>query len=143
MHGCCLTAMLPFRLGRLPDAKAEQGTISEGIMPRHCLTLDLKDDETAISEYKRYHVKIWPEVKQSLVDAGILEMEIYLAGTRLFMIMDVSDSFSLSAKATADANNARVQEWEALMARFQQELPQSRPGQKWVTMERVFSLAAQ
>jgi len=112
-------------------------------MPRHCLTLDLKDDETAISEYKRYHVKIWPEVKQSLVDAGILEMEIYLTGTRLFMIMDVSDSFSLAAKATADANNARVQEWEALMARFQQELPQSRPGQKWVEMEKVFSLAAQ
>lgn len=112
-------------------------------MQRHCLTLDLKDDETAISEYKRYHVKIWPEVKQSLLDAGILDMEIYLTGTRLFMIMDAGDKFSLPAKATADAANARVQEWEALMARFQQELPQSRPGQKWVAMEKVFSLAAQ
>jgi L-rhamnose mutarotase len=105
--------------------------------------LDLKDDQTAIEEYKRYHVKIWPEVKQSLIDAGILEMEIYLAGTRLFMIMDVGDKFSLSAKAAADAANAKVQEWEALMARFQQELPQSRPGQKWVVMEKVFSLADQ
>jgi len=112
-------------------------------MPRHCLTLDLKNDQTAISEYKRYHVKIWPEVKQSLFDAGIVDMEIYLAGTRLFMIMDVSETFSLSAKAAADAANARVQEWEALMARFQQELPQSRPGQKWVVMEKVFSLDAQ
>ena len=112
-------------------------------MPRHCLTLDLKDDQTAISEYKRYHVKIWPEVKQSLLDAGVVEMEIYLAGTRLFMIMDVTDKFSLSAKAAADAANARVQEWERLMEQFQQELPQSRPGQKWVVMEKVFSLAAQ
>jgi len=112
-------------------------------MPRHCLTLDLKDDETAIAEYKRYHVKIWPEVKKSLVDAGIEEMEIYLAGTRLFMIMEVSDRFSLSAKATADAANPKVQEWEALMGRFQQELPQSRPGQKWVLMEKVFSLKEQ
>jgi len=105
--------------------------------------LDLKDDQTAISEYKRYHVKIWPEVKQSLLDAGVVEMEIYLAGTRLFMIMDVTDKFSLSAKAAADAANARVQEWERLMEQFQQELPQSRPGQKWVVMEKVFSLAAQ
>src|SRR5690242_7000126 len=113
---------------------------TEGTMPRHCLTLDLKDDETAIAEYKRYHVKIWPEVKKSLVDAGIEEMEIYLAGTRLFMIMEVSDRFSLSAKATADAANPKVQEWEAHMGRFQQELPQSRPGQKWVLMEKVFSL---
>ncbi len=112
-------------------------------MPRHCLTLDLKDDQRAIAEYKRYHVKIWPEVKESLLEAGILEMEIYLAGTRLFMIMDVDDRFSLSAKATADAANHRVQEWEALMAGFQQELPQSRPGQKWVKMEKVFDLAAQ
>ena len=72
-------------------------------MPRHCLTLDLKNEPTAISEYKRYHVRIWPEVRQSLHDAGVLEMEIYLAGTRLFMIMDVNDTFSLSAKAAADA----------------------------------------
>lgn len=112
-------------------------------MPRYCLTLDLKDDETAISEYKRYHVKIWPEVKKSLFDAGIVDMEIYLAGTRLFMIMDVNENFSLSAKAAADAANTKVQEWEALMEQFQQELPQSKPGQKWVVMEKVFDLAAQ
>jgi L-rhamnose mutarotase len=112
-------------------------------MLRHCLTLDLKDDQTAISEYKRYHVKIWPEVKQSLLDAGVLQMEIYLAGTRLFMMMDVSDAFSFSAKAAADAANARVQEWETLMEQYQQALPQSRPGQKWVVMEKVFDLAAQ
>lgn len=112
-------------------------------MPRHCLTLDLKNDERAISEYKRYHVKIWPEIKKSLFDAGIVDMEIYLAGTRLFMIMDVDDNFSLSAKAAADAANAKVQEWETMMEQFQQELPESAPGQKWVVMEKVFSLAAQ
>jgi L-rhamnose mutarotase len=112
-------------------------------MPRHCLTLDLKDDATAIAEYKRYHVKIWPEVRQSLLDAGIVDMEIYLTGTRLFMIMDVNETFSLAAKASADAANAKVQEWEAIMGQFQQPLPQSRPGQRWVEMERVFNLAAQ
>jgi L-rhamnose mutarotase len=105
--------------------------------------LDLKNDENAISEYKRYHVKIWPEVKKSLLDAGIIDMEIYLTGTRLFMIMEVDDQFSMSAKAAADAANAKVQEWERLMEQFQQELPQSNPGQKWVVMEKIFSLAAQ
>lgn len=112
-------------------------------MPRHCLTLDLKDDAQAIAEYKRYHVKIWPEIRDSLFAAGITDMEIYLLGTRLFMIMDVNETFSLSAKAAADAANARVQEWEAIMGHFQQPLPQSRPGQRWVVMERVFSLAEQ
>lgn len=112
-------------------------------MPRYCLTLDLRNDAAAIAEYKRYHVKIWPEVKKSLLDAGVLDMEIYLMGTRMFMIMEVNHEFSLSAKAAADAANAKVQEWEAIMSGFQQPLPGSRPGQRWVLMERVFSLAQQ
>ena len=112
-------------------------------MPRHCLTLDLKDDQTAISEYKRYHVKIWPEVKQGLIDAGVVEMEIYLLGTRMFMIMDVNDTFSLSAKAVADAVNAKVQEWETIMHGFQKQLPGAKPDQYWMVMDRVFNLADQ
>jgi L-rhamnose mutarotase len=112
-------------------------------MPRHCLTLDLKNDETAIEEYKRYHLKIWPEVKQGLLDAGVLEMEIYLLGTRMFMIMDVDDRFSLSAKAAADAANAKIQEWEAIMHGLQQQLPEARPDQWWMVMDRVFDLGSQ
>src|SRR5271170_4657268 len=112
-------------------------------MPRHCLTLDLKKNETAIAEYKRYHVKIWPEVKQSLLDAGILAMEIYLLGTRMFMIMDVDDKFSLSAKAATDAVNAKVQEWETTMQQFQQQLPEARGDQWWMVMGKIFSLDEQ
>lgn len=112
-------------------------------MPRHCLTLDLKNEEAAITEYKRYHEKIWPEVKQSLFDAGIVDMEIYLLGTRMFMIMEVNERFSMAAKAAADAANEKVQEWETLMHRFQQQLPSAAPGQWWMVMDRVFSLAEQ
>ena len=112
-------------------------------MRRHCLTLDLKDDATAIAEYKRYHVKIWPEVKQSLFDAGVEEMEIYLLGTRMFMIMDVNESFSLSSKAAMDLANAKVQEWETIMHGFQRQLPGAGADQYWMPMERVFSLAEQ
>jgi len=112
-------------------------------MPRHCLTLDLKDDPTTISEYKRYHEKIWPEVRDSLFAAGVLDMEIYLLGTRMFMIMDVSDEFSLARKAEMDLANPRVQEWEQIMYGFQQDLPFTKPGQKWTPMEQVFSLAKQ
>jgi L-rhamnose mutarotase len=112
-------------------------------MRRLCLTLDLKNDETAISEYRRYHVKIWPEVRDSLIEAGVIDMEIYLLGTRMFMIMDVDDTFSLSAKAAADAVNAKVQEWETIMHRFQEKLPQSGPEQWWVVMDRVFNLSDQ
>jgi L-rhamnose mutarotase len=112
-------------------------------MRRYCLTLNLKDDETAITTYKRYHQKIWPEIRDSIFAAGILDMEIYLLGRRLFMIMEVSDDFSFAVKAAADAANPKVQEWETLMETFQQPLPESKPGQKWVLMERIFSLQEQ
>jgi L-rhamnose mutarotase len=115
----------------------------ENPMKRYCLALDLKDDETAVAEYSRYHQKIWPEIRDSIFAAGILDMEIYLLGRRLFMIMEVADNFSFADKAAADAANPKVQEWETLMERFQQPLPESKPGQKWVLMERIFSLQQQ
>src|SRR6266581_7959585 len=102
---------------------------------RYCLTLDLKDDSKLIAEYKRYHEKILPEITQSLKDSGIEDMEIYLFGTRMFMIMKVNESFSFEAKTQADQINPRVQEWERLMGTFQKSLPQAKPGEKWLLME--------
>ncbi len=107
---------------------------------RYCLTLDLKDDPQLIAEYKRHHRNVWPEIRKSIRDSGIVGMEIYLLGARMFMIMEVDDSFSFEAKGAADRNNPRVQEWEQLMWKFQQPLPQARPGEKWLLMERVFKL---
>ena len=112
-------------------------------MPRHCLTLDLNDNAQQIAEYKRYHETIWPEVRDSLFAAGVLNMEIYLLGTRMFMIMDVSEDFTPARKASMDAANPKVKEWETIMHGFQRELAQAKPGEKWLPMERVFDLAAQ
>ena len=107
---------------------------------RYCLTLDLKDDPNLIAEYKRYHEKIWPEITQSIRDAGIRDLEIYLRGARMFMVLEVDESFSFEAKGEADRKNPKVQEWENLMWKFQKPLPEAQPGEKWLLMERIFSL---
>jgi L-rhamnose mutarotase len=107
---------------------------------RFCLTLDLKDDPTLIADYKRHHEKIWPEITQSIRDAGIVGMEIYLLGARMFMVMEVNEKFSFEAKAAADRLSPKVQQWEDLMWRFQQPLPQAAEGEKWMLMERIFKL---
>ena len=112
-------------------------------MKRYCLALDLKDDEELVAEYKQYHAAVWPEIKASIVGAGITEMEIYLLGRRLFMVMEVDDSFSFEAKAAADLANPKVQEWETLMWSFQKALPHAAPGQKWLPMGQIFDLDAQ
>jgi L-rhamnose mutarotase len=109
---------------------------------RFCLTLDLKNDPAVIAEYKRYHQKIWPEITKSIKDSGIEDMEIYLLGTRMFMIMEVNEHFSFEAKSQADGKNPKVQEWESLMWKFQQSLSEAKPGEKWLLMERIFKLEA-
>jgi L-rhamnose mutarotase len=113
-----------------------QGAMSQ----RYGLTLDLQDDPQLIAEYKKHHEKVWPEIVKSIKDSGIEDMQIFLLGTRMFMIMDVSDSFSFEAKAAADRSNPKVVEWEKLMWKFQKPLPQAKPGEKWLLMERVFKL---
>jgi L-rhamnose mutarotase len=107
---------------------------------RYCLTLDLKNDPALIAEYRKYHEKIWPEITKIIEDSGIEDMEIYLLGTRMFMIMEVNDRFSFQEKAAADLANPKVREWEQLMWKFQQALPQAKPGEKWLPMERIFKL---
>jgi L-rhamnose mutarotase len=107
---------------------------------RYCLALDLKDDKSLIEEYESYHKNVWPEIIRSIKGSGIEDMEIFRAGNRLFMIMEVNESFSFEAKNKADKENLKVQEWETLMWKFQKALPFARPGEKWVLMNKIFNL---
>jgi len=107
---------------------------------RFCFTLDLQDNPDLLAEYRRYPEKLWPEVTESIHSSGIEDMEIYLLGTRMFMVMDVNESFSFEKKAKADQQNPKVQEWEKLMWKFQRALPEAKSSEKWLRMERIFKL---
>ena len=109
-------------------------------MKKYCLALDLKDDLDKINEYKDYHQDIWPEISKSLKDSGILNAEIYNTGNRLFMIIEVDKTFSFEKKLKMDLENPKVQEWEELMWNYQQALPESEKGSKWVLMDKIFDL---
>ena len=107
-------------------------------MRKYCLACDLKDDENLIKAYEDYHKDVWPEIKDSLKQAGILEMEIYRTGNRLVMIIHVDRDFSFEKKAELDLSNPIVQQWERLMSEFQKQIPWAGPDVKWVLMNMVF-----
>ena len=109
-------------------------------MKRYCLTLDLKNDPALIAEYEQRHKDIWPEIEKSMVDSGVTDVEIYRTGTRMIMIFEVDDTFTFERKAAMDAVNPKVQEWEMLMWKFQQPLAASKPGEKWVVMDKIYQL---
>jgi L-rhamnose mutarotase len=109
-------------------------------MQRHCLTLDLKNDPDLIDQYINLHQNVWPEIKNSIQDSGISNLEIYNLGDRLFMIIEANADFSFEKKAKLDAQNPKVQEWDTLMWQFQKALPESKPGEKWIVMNKIFEL---
>jgi L-rhamnose mutarotase len=111
---------------------------------RHCLMLDLQDDPALIAQYEAHHRAIWPEVREHLRQQGVTGMEIFRLGTRLCMFMETDDAhFDADRMAQAEAQDARLQAWEALMWRFQAPTPWTPAGRKWVPATRIFDLAAQ
>jgi L-rhamnose mutarotase len=112
---------------------------------RYALTLDLRDDPELIAEYKRVHSPegSWPEIAAGIRAVGILDMEIYLEGTRLFMLMETPADFAFDARMALLATLPRQAEWEAFVSRFQRlqhSTPEASSAEKWRPMERIFTL---
>jgi L-rhamnose mutarotase len=104
--------------------------------------LDLRNEPQAIAGYERWHRAdtIWPEVVKSIRQSGIVDMRIYRTGNRLVMVMETGPAYDAAVKAASDRADPRVQDWERLMDTFQQRLPWSAEGQKWVPMDEIFRL---
>jgi L-rhamnose mutarotase len=112
-------------------------------MTRHVLTVDLRDDPTAIAAYVAHHRRVWPEVLGSLRRAGVREMTIYLLDRRLVMVVEIDGADVRQAFAQHMAAGPRVTEWETLMRALIQPPPGSVPGEWWTVMEPIFRLEQQ
>jgi len=108
---------------------------------RFCATLDLKDNPELISQYRHYHSPAahWPEITRGIRSVGILDMQIYLIGNRMFMITETAPGFQWDTQMQKLSTLEKQKEWEILMKNFQQALPGTKLV-KWELMENVFDL---
>ena len=113
-----------------------------GPVKRYCQTLNLKDDPELIAEYRKRHSngEVWPETLAAIREVGILEMEIYILGTTLFMIVETPLDFEWDTAMARMATLPRQEEWEAYMAIFQQAEVGASSAEKWQLMDRMFYL---
>lgn len=109
---------------------------------RYVQTLELKDDPQLIAQYRHLHSPegSWPEIREGIRTCGILEMEIYILGSRLVMIVDAPAHLDWDAAMTKMASLPRQAEWEAVVAQFQRCAADARSDEKWQMMERMFYL---
>ncbi|MBR0264518.1 MAG: L-rhamnose mutarotase [Prevotella sp.] len=117
-------------------------TISDGKIKRYVQFLEISDDPELIAQYRKWHSQEynWKEVRDGIREVGILEMEIYLLGSRLVMIVDAPVDFRWSEAMKRLATLPRQAEWEALVSKFQGCRPDARSDEKWQPMERIFRL---
>lgn len=108
---------------------------------RYVLTVNLKDDPAVVELYKRHHREVWPEVQASLGRVGVEQMDIYLLGRRLVMVVEMRDGRDYrTAFGAHAASSQRVAEWERLMQSLQEPPAEARAGEWWAAMEPVFHL---
>lgn len=114
----------------------------DGPVKRYCQTLDLKDNPGLIEQYIRCHSQeeAWPEIREGIRAVGILEMEIYILDSRLFMIVETPLDFEWSTAMEKLASLPRQTEWESFVSRFQASDPKATSAQKWKLMDRMFYL---
>jgi L-rhamnose mutarotase len=109
---------------------------------RFVQTMELRDDPELIALYRKAHSEeeCWKEIVEGIRAVGILEMELYILGTRLVMIVDAPADFNWDEAMSRLATLPRQAEWEQYVARFQKCAEEQRSDEKWQMMERMFHL---
>lgn len=109
---------------------------------RYCKALKLEDDPELIEAYKKVHAPgaAWPEITQGMREVGIVDMEIYILGTQLFMIMDTLADFDHEKAMKELAAKPRQSEWEAYVSQYQKTSADASADEKWQLMERIYKM---
>lgn len=107
---------------------------------RYCKTLVLRESEELVHGYIEEHKHVWPEVEAGMREVGILNMEIYILGKTLFMIMDTIPDFDHDKAMYELACKPLQAEWEAYMAKYQDVSLDETASQKWQQMDIIYEL---
>ena len=109
---------------------------------RFCKTMTLRNDTQLIEAYKKVHAPgaVWPEITKGMRDVGISDMEIYLSGNRLFMIMETVPDFDHDKAMATLAKKPRQSEWETYVSKFQNTSANATAEEKWQLLERIYKM---
>lgn len=109
---------------------------------RYCQFLEITDCPELIARYRECHDSehSWKEVRDGIRAVGILEMELYIIGNKVMMIVETPLDFDWKSAMARLAGLPRQAEWERFVAEMQGCDPEATSDGKWQLMERMFYL---
>ncbi len=109
---------------------------------RYCQILKITDNPELIRLYRECHSrgKAWKEILEGIRSVGIREMELYIYGNKVVMIVETPLDFEWESAMAKLATLPRQAEWEAYVAQFQGCDANATSAQKWQLMDRMFHL---
>ena len=116
--------------------------LSDGRLKRYVQFLEISDDPELMEQYRKWHSEEhhWKEIRDGIRAVGILEMEVYIVGDRLVMIVDAPADFDWDTAMARLATMPRQAEWEETVGKYQRSRPGATSNEKWTMMERIFHL---
>ncbi|MGX5687834.1 L-rhamnose mutarotase [Arcticibacter tournemirensis] len=103
------------------------------------LTANLVADEGLQKEYMDYHAaqfKKWPEVAKGFCNADFQRLLLFRNVKQLLLVISIPKGKNLDElNPLTTENNPRVDEWNALMKKYQEGIPGTKPGEVWVELK--------
>jgi len=114
-------------------------TISSKNWDNIILTANLVADPKKQQEYLEYHrtqFEKWPEVSQGFCNASFQQLLVFKNGRQLMLIISIPKGESLDKlNPLTTKNNPRVDEWNKIMAKYQEGIEGTKPGETWVFLK--------
>lgn len=109
---------------------------------RYCQFMEISDCPELIRKYRECHDEkhSWKEIRNGIKNVGIFEMELYIIGNKVVMIVETPLDFNWDEAMERLAGLPRQAEWESFVAAMQGCDPNATSDQKWQLMERMFYL---
>jgi hypothetical protein len=100
------------------------------------LSTNLVADEAMQQEYLAYHAsqfEKWPEVSKGFCAAEFQQLRIFRNGRQLILVISIPKGANLDElNPRTIKDNPRVVEWNKIMAKYQEGISGTKPGEVWV-----------
>lgn len=87
-------------------------------------------------QYHATQYQQWPEVSKGFCNAQFQQLLVYRNGRQLMLVISIPKGASLDAlNPKTTENNPRVNDWNKLMAKYQEGIEGTEKGETWVFLK--------